>query len=340
VHASPHFRRPRDDNVTGEGEIDMSVKMRGLAALLIVVTIAMLSGGTSNAAEITCLKKYGGNLTLDTAEKRALALKLYSGHIPTAETCTEVLIKGTIIAGDSVKFAQIVKQSHPFLNRILLWSSGGSVEEAMKIGRLVRKGLIDTKAPYHLNEWPAGYGRLFPDTTRPDVCANNTDCHCASACFLIWVGGVDREGDLLGLHRPSARSTTFASMPPDRAAVYYRELLAEVAKYLTDMEVAPRFTEIMTDTSSRDIRWLTFDEAYGMSKAPSIAEWLASTCGALSKSELYKMASSGLKVAIQKKGTLQERQLLDQLQKRSYEIQSCEIDKIEQARQAIKELAN
>jgi hypothetical protein len=114
--------------------------------------------------------------------------------------------------------------------------------------------------------------------------------------------------------------------------------LSDIAKYLTEMEVAPRFVEIMTDTSSRDIRWLTNEEADGLSRAPSIAEWIASTCGGLSKSEEYTMASMGVKIEIRKNATSQERKIYDQLRQKSYEAYSCGLDKIEKARHALNEI--
>lgn len=247
------------------------------------------------------------------------------------------LIKGTIVAGDSVTFAQLVQKSHPFLGTVYLWSSGGSVEEAMKIGRLIRKGLIATSAPIHLPDWPVGHGFLNLYGKNP-IC-NNATCHCASACFLIWAGGVDRQGNLLGLHRPSSGSTSFGSLPPDRVGALYREILSDIAKYLTEMEIPPRFVEIMTDTSSRDIRWLTDDETNSLTAPPSIAEWTASTCGSFTKSEEYAAGTIGGKV-IRKNASPREKELFDRLLKKKYDIYSCGVDKVDKARQAIKEIGD
>jgi len=111
-------------------------------------------------------------------------------------------------------------------------------------------------------------------------------CHCASACFLIWAAGVERTGSVLGLHRPTIEATAFAKMPPDRAGVLYRQLLSEIGRYLAEMEVPRQFIEIMTNTSSKDVRWLTYEEAESIEeRPPSIAEWVASSCGAMTKSE-------------------------------------------------------
>ena len=314
--------------------------VRGVSLTIFAMMIAAFSGRASDAAEITCLGKFGNDIP---AEKSTLALERWpSGRVPNAETCTHALIKGTIISGDGAKFAQLLGKNYPFLEYVLLWSPGGSVEEAMKIGRLIRKGLVKTRAPFHQEGiWPAGHGKLYDDGGRPQVCNNATDCNCASACFIIWVAGVERWGNLLGLHRPTTRSTSFASLPPDRATVLYRELLSDIAKYLSEMEVAPRFVEIMTDTSSRDIRWLTYDEAGSMENVPSIAEWIATSCGAMSRSERDTRASIAVKMLDKARYVSpQEKRLHDQLEKRMYEISYCGIDKIGKARDAIPEIGD
>jgi hypothetical protein len=107
------------------------------------------------------------------------------------------------------------------------------------------------------------------------VC-NGNSCHCASACFLIWAAGIERHGNSLGLRRPSTRSTNFADLPPDRASALYRTLLAEIGFYLLEMDVPRRFIDVMTDTSSSDIRWLEDAEASFYAEAKIITEFTLS----------------------------------------------------------------
>ena len=301
--------------------------VRGLSLTIFVMTIATFWGRTSDAAEITCLKKFTGSIS---AEKRALALERWpSGRTPNAETCIRALIKGTIIAGDSVKFAQLLRKNHPFLERVLLWSSGGSVEEAMQIGGLIRRGLIETEAPALLGSNFLRSGHLPDD---PIIC-RGVNCNCASACFLIWASGIMRSGHALGLHRPTTKSTSFASLPPDRASILYRKLLSEIATYLGEMEIPQRYIDIMTNTSSSDIRWIN-DEADSISTPPSVAEWITSSCGSFSKSEEHTLENLYVKPKI----TLQEKQVRDRLQKKRTEISLCGMYKIDKARDAIKQI--
>src|SRR6478672_7421148 len=103
----------------------MSLKQFYRIGFVLVLTV-MLPTPSSTAAEIICLDAYGPGATkIDPAR---LAEAYPSGRRPIPDTCRKVLIKGTIASGDAAKFAQIVQKSHPFLDRVLLWSSGGSVE--------------------------------------------------------------------------------------------------------------------------------------------------------------------------------------------------------------------
>jgi hypothetical protein len=271
---------------------------------LAVLALTLIRPSFSTAADIYCIESYGPDATTEVS--LAFFAEAYkSGRRPNSDTCRNVLIKGPIAFGDAVKF------SRPFLQVISLKSSGGSVEEAIKIGHIIRKNLLLTKAPYARADTQLGFptrgsGLLsgtFGIYSRPwrrdgpyfafdgmqrvddlEYC-NGYDCHCASACFVIWAAGYSRLGSSLGLHRPSSTSTTFANMPPDRASVAYRLLISDIDRYLTEMEVPRRFIEMMIDTRSNDIRWLQLSEALELWGIPSIEEWLDSSCGKLPKSE-------------------------------------------------------
>jgi len=257
----------------------------GLTAL----TVAIFSSRAS-AAEITCSKVWGSDanpirIIINSPQWKD---RYPSGRRPTPATCREALIKGVIEAGDSAKFDAFLRANHLFLDKLFLWSPGGSVAEAMKIGRLVRKGMLTTKAPdefsFQKSLPPTGRGFLTGEQAK--VLCQGSDCHCASACFLIWAAGVVRDGNALGLHRPSIRSIRFANLPPEHASGSYRFALAEVEKYLGEMEVPRRFIELMIDTSSNDIHWLDLEESWSLKEVPSIAEWIAASCGAMSNSTI------------------------------------------------------
>ena len=310
--------------------------------------LALLSA-ESLAADIIC-DAYGPGVT--RADPARVA-KLYpSGRLPSPDSCRNILLKGTILPGDGDKFAKILRQSHPFLYSVSLWSPGGSVEDAIKIGRLIRKGLIETEAPWRHDaplyidpatgsvDHQPGWGDLTSNLGRTPVCMGRK-CHCASACFLIWAAGVERTGSVLGLHRPTIEATAFAKMPPDRAGVLYRQLLSEIGRYLAEMEVPRQFIEIMTNTSSKDVRWLTYEEAESIEeRPPSIAEWVASSCGAMTKSEKDTMLKITVDIAYPKNVSRQHRMLLEQLEEKQRQIERCASDKVQKARDGIKEVSD
>jgi hypothetical protein len=182
-------------------------------------------------------------------------------------------------------------------------------------------------------------GREVPQPLRDAKSTHN--CHCASACFLIWAAGVQRSGDVLGLHRPTIEATAFAKLPPDRAGVLYRQLLSEIDRYLAEMEIPRQFIEIMTNTSSKEIRWLTYEETDSIGDMPvSIAEWIASNCGAMTKSEKDTMSKISADISFPKNVSRQDRMLQERLKTKQIQIRDCTWDKIEMARDAIKEVSD
>jgi hypothetical protein len=311
----------------------MGTPTRWQTYFLAVSAVTLLSAFPSSAAEITCYQNPPPTPAIPWAELTP------SGRTPGPDACYIILIKGTINTGDSAKFAQLLSKSHPFAHRVMLWSSGGLVEEAMKVGRLIRKGLLETETASQTYipklAGPDERGSLYGGYRGGDYICRGTGCHCASACFLIWAAGINRSGDAIGLHRPTTTSTTFANMPLDRASVLYRQLLTDIGNYLVEMEIPRRFVEIMTDTSSNDIRWLNYDEVPLMEEVPSTAEWVALTCGAMSKAEKDTMSKIGTEIAWPKNVSQRDRMLHDTLQKRSIEIGRCAQKKIWKARDAI-----
>ena len=55
-------------------------------------------------------------------------------------------------------------------------------------------------------------------------------------------------------------------MPSERASALYRALLADIAGYLSDMEVPQKYIELVSDTASTDIKWVSDEEAKAMKR--------------------------------------------------------------------------
>jgi hypothetical protein len=312
-----------------------------LGALVLAAATSLFCVTTLEAAEITCVSVWGR----DAEPAKILAYRppwkerFPSGRRPTPATCGAVLIKGVIELGDSAKFAALLHANHPFLSYVHLWSPGGSVEEALKIGRLIRKAMLITEAPWSVLLPPdrrtEGSGRLdlLPGTT---IC-EGADCHCASACFIVWAAGIMRYGDVLGLHRPSLRSTSFADLPPAQASELYRMLLGRAEAYLSEMEVSRQFIEIMNGTPPDQMHWIgALSEPSINDDVPSIAEWLAAACG--TNDELRSaIVALRTKKGLSQREKLELEQLKIKSQARYNEVSDCKLMKIDRSRDAITE---
>jgi hypothetical protein len=255
-----------------------------------------------------------------------------SGRRPKPTTCYTLLLKGALRSGDSEIFLKVLSVHHPFVRTVLLWSPGGSVVEAMKIGRMVRKNMLKTWAPTELDA--NGLGHLYDPTSDPlsrntrDLC-DGEGCNCASACFLIWASGIERYGSALGLHRPTTNSTDFTDLPPDRGSSAYREILSGVEQFLLEMEVPQRFIDKMTGTASNNVSWLIWEDQESLQEVSSISELLLASCGSLSRDE--RDFSYQVNDRQRAKMALSERQqsLRDRVRQHQDAINKCREIKIE-----------
>jgi hypothetical protein len=102
----------------------------------------------------------------------------------------EVVLEGTITSGDYDKLLSFVDARWNAIGSIYLASPGGSVTEAIKIGRLVRTLKLEAIAPAHTSSAGRKYWVREHKLTNPDA-----NFMCASACFLVYVAGVKRDTD-------------------------------------------------------------------------------------------------------------------------------------------------
>lgn len=244
----------------------------------IILIVLCWNSLPSNAAEISCSQLYTGDEKPQTIFDKKIdwgALRVPTPYV----TCSGGFLSGQISKGDYDKVATFLKAHHPFVAHFKLASPGGDVDEVLKIGRLFRKYLISTEAPG--NEHIGATGLIHDDLPflsagSRDLCRGQ-DCICTSACALIWMGGVLRQGTV-GLHRPRIDDPVYRRLPPANASIAYRRLLGEVAAYLDEMEVPKPIIETMVATSSGDILWVNYLDDR-LEQPPSVAEWTDASCG-------------------------------------------------------------
>ena len=284
------------------------VPFKSALAATALAVCTLVADPSARAAEIECeFAFYGGANYGDEAARKRF------GFVPVEGLCISGYLHGNIAKGDFDKVLAFFRQNYPMLAYVILWSPGGDVDEAIKIGRLLRKYLVSTRAPSSIGTMNSLLGHVRPpiapsgpdprafDRTKPfrvegedkdrpplilpelgSLCSG-PDCVCASACALIWFGGVDRSGDV-GVHRPRSTDPQFTALPATEAVIAYRRVLDGIETYLRDMEVPRPIIDTMVATGSAEIKWVDSIED-DLERPPSFAEWQDATCGAETKEE-------------------------------------------------------
>lgn len=207
-------------------------------------------------------------------------------------------IEGEIVEGDYAVFETAVRNTSN-ADTVWLASPGGDLAEAMKIGRLVRE--------LKLSVWvPSKNGLLFPMVNAKQ------NAVCASACFFIYAAGVDRRGEILGIHRPYFSIMAYQKMGLDEAAKKQSTAMKVSADYLKEMGVSSAVIERMNNIGSEKIVWLNDADVSDMTGfIPEYTEWFKANCppmiakdGYLDQQKMFECKSSLLETE-QKKAKFQ-----------------------------------
>jgi len=123
-----------------------------------------------------------------------------------------LMANGTITPGVSEAFAAEISRRGDYVKTVVLNSPGGSVSDALAMGRLIRE-------------------RNFATEIEPGK-------YCASSCPLVFAGGVERRvGDkaIIGVHQVAAVGSA-NGLPRDEMNVA-QNISAKCQRYLSDMGV-------------------------------------------------------------------------------------------------------
>ncbi len=194
-----------------------------------------------------------------------------------------IWIYGEIKRGDFDEFERLVKHSAGFTQVVQLYSPGGDVLEAMRIGHLVRKLRLEVWAPTLIDGVVVENWGVDPKDYR--VAPENSVC--ASACFFIYVAGVRRKGAVLGIHRPFLADDAYKQMDIDEAIEFGVGSRNVISEYLYGMGVTAEFIEKMYAISSDNMYWLEPLEIKQQFAGfiPEIDEWLGANCEKLTVAE-------------------------------------------------------
>ena len=182
-----------------------------------------------------------------------------------------IVIEGPIVEGDHARLLALVRKSRGTIDSVTIYSHGGSVFEAIKIGTLIRDLQLRTTAPTR-------------NAKRGNVCpgiAQQRHCTCLSACIFVFAGGVHRTGNVLGVHRSYVGQGYPAYSRADHGGDTSDQLAYTTSDYLKRMGFPPAFIERMNATRSQDIAFLKDDEIrrHLSGYAPSFRKKLADRCG-------------------------------------------------------------
>jgi hypothetical protein len=125
-----------------------------------------------------------------------------------------LVANGTITPGISEAFAAEVGKRGDYIKTVVLNSPGGSVSDALAMGRLIRE-------------------RKFATEVEPGK-------YCASSCPLVFAGGIERRaGDkaAIGVHQVAAISSAAGGAPPRDDMAMAQRISAHCQRYLGDMGI-------------------------------------------------------------------------------------------------------
>lgn len=157
-----------------------------------------------------------------------LSIELVAGGV--------LMLEGTIVPGAAAQFTAELERRGDYIETVALNSPGGSVEDALAIGRAIRDG---------------GYGTAVGDGAL-----------CASSCPLVLAGGVTRlvsETAAVGVHQIYA-SAAMDDVGSAQAMSDAQAITARISRYLNDMGVDPAVWINAMETPPNRLYYLTPEE--------------------------------------------------------------------------------
>jgi hypothetical protein len=174
-----------------------------------------------------------------------------------------LILEGKIDSGDYDrlrKFLSVKSTFDKISGGVFLASPGGRLQEATKIGLLIRSLGLSTSAPEGDSH---GGRRLGASPVRPENLRNPGDYLCTSACFLLFVAGIYRDlnwAGRLGIHRPFSLTLDLKEPTASQKILFDDRARRAVEAYLRAMKVRIKYLDLMFSTPSSDVRWITQDE--------------------------------------------------------------------------------
>jgi len=221
-----------------------------------------------------------------------------------------VNLSGPIVPGDDQKFRNLILpyiKSGNVLFKVNVFSPGGNVDAAIGIGRQINtlkaitaapilfNGLIDrglvpgtTVQCWHWVQVGESVMNNAPSAihTRDAYGHGDKSCDCESACFLIWISGLVREGTYVGIHRIRYNEVAFAKLTAAEAEQAYARAQDVTLGYLNSLKVPDSISQLMFAVRSTSMHFLTSNELLLLKSTPYLEELTQARCGS-SKERTY-----------------------------------------------------
>ena len=193
---------------------------------------------------------------------------------PDGSVVPGLRVEGEIVPGDAQRMLDAYANYGTAISPVYLRSKGGDVEEAMRMGTIIRRLRLETSVPVWIT------GRPPVDSIKVD---HQEDTICASACFLVYAGGAVRFGNYLALHRPYLARKDAQKLTDIEYEAFQKTFTPEVKAYLADMDVDQYWIDRMFASNSQEAYMPTWDEATNklwhlMGMVPSLEEVVLSKC--------------------------------------------------------------
>ena len=246
----------------------LAVALSGVAALIFVIGAAVLSSAQTPSKKTVVREDLLERLK--KLDKSPLIFYIAHGELDTCgEGCDRwIAVEGQFDLGSAERFSQfIARHAKPKLP-IFFHSTGGLVDEALEIGKILRQG-----------QFVAGIGFAIPnacDVTKLD----SPDCRkvktsgkevaaelrelraaCASACVYALLGAPHRHvapSAALSVHQTLA-STFYRDGRPADPEILARDK-ARYRQYMTTMGVDAALFDLAAKVASESVHILTRDE--------------------------------------------------------------------------------
>jgi len=187
-----------------------------------------------------------------------------------------LVIEGEIMKGDYERFIKEIRQHNGTISNVYIYSPGGNFSEAIKIGRAIRKLELTTVVPSRSED-----GQPLCDPLK--MFPKDYNCICAGACFFIFIGGVNRTGGHIVVHRPYFDKNEFGQLSEEDVRNAFILLQKLARDYMREMAVPKHLQDKILGTRPEKAMELDHKtvRTYFHGDIPYRHEWRQTKCAAL-----------------------------------------------------------